>query len=231
MPEPAWQGWCAQLEAAPRPLQRHGELWEWLQHQRGLHALGWLPARRQRALAALQVRWASVGLQGGGATEHARGCLLTWSRSRLACFAQSQSPPILCTAPAINTPSVAAQPPAWRSSCPHHPCQVDLSTFDRSPEDSEWDRQLTQLLAFKAEHGHCRLPPAAAATDAAAAAAARRWAPLAAWLAEQHRCAAAARLPPPRAAQLAAIGAAPAAGAAAATPPPPPAAAATAQAG
>ncbi|PSC73903.1 helicase domain isoform C [Micractinium conductrix] len=162
MPEPAWQGWCAQLEAAPRPLQRHGELWEWLQHQRGLHALGWLPARRQRALAALQ---------------------------------------------------------------------VDLSTFDRSPEDSEWDRQLTQLLAFKAEHGHCRLPPAAAATDAAAAAAARRWAPLAAWLAEQHRCAAAGRLPPPRAAQLAAIGAAPAAGAAAATPPPPPAAAATAQAG
>ena len=55
MSEGQWLEWCGRLADAPRPLQRGSELWEWLQHQRGLHALGWLPLRRIRALAPLQV--------------------------------------------------------------------------------------------------------------------------------------------------------------------------------
>ena len=81
--------------------------------------------------------------------------------------------------------------------------QVPLDAFDRCPADEEWDLRLSELLAFKAEHGHCQLagglPPQQQA----------RWAALAAWLAEQAAAAAAGRLPPPQAAQLAAIGAVP----------------------
>ncbi len=80
--------------------------------------------------------------------------------------------------------------------------QVDLAAFDRCPADDEWDLRLGELLAFKAEHGHCQLaglPPPQQA----------RWAGLAAWLAEQAAAAAAGQLPGPRAAQLVAIGALP----------------------
>ncbi|KAL4447914.1 hypothetical protein ABPG75_005133 [Micractinium tetrahymenae] len=149
MGQAAWQQRCQQLAAAPRPLPRRGELWQWQEHQKGLHALGWLPPQRQRALEALQVQ---------------------------------------------------------------------LHAFDRCPEDADWDRRLSELLAYKAEHGHCRLPPPPAAAGAhadaagprgaepngaAAAQQQQRLAGLAAWLAEQHRLAAAGRLPAQRAAQLA----------------------------
>ncbi len=55
MSEATWQRWCERLAAAPRPLQRRGELWEWLQHQRGLNALGWLSRQRQQELEEQQV--------------------------------------------------------------------------------------------------------------------------------------------------------------------------------
>lgn len=92
--------------------------------------------------------------------------------------------------------------------------QVRLDAFERCAADEEWDRRLGELLAFRAEHGHCRLllpgapgaPPPAWRQQREEEA---RWAPLAAWLTEQHRAAAAGRLPPPQATQLAAIGAAP----------------------
>lgn len=72
---PAWQQRCAALAAAPPPVderrlrREQRELWEWLQHQRGLAALGWLPRRRRAALEALQVRQA---LDGGP------GCRMAW---------------------------------------------------------------------------------------------------------------------------------------------------------
>lgn len=86
---------------------------------------------------------------------------------------------------------------------PHPQAQVDLAAFDRCPADDEWDLRLGELLAFKAEHGHCQLaglPPAQQA----------RWVGLAGWLAEQAAAAAGGQLPAPRATQLAAIGALPA---------------------
>ena len=58
---PVWQQRCAALAAGPQPLdeprlrREQPQLWEWLQHQRGLAALGWLPLRRRVALEALQV--------------------------------------------------------------------------------------------------------------------------------------------------------------------------------
>lgn len=55
MPQPVWQQWCERLAAAPRPPPPGSELAEWLQHQRGLAALGWLPPKRRAALVALQV--------------------------------------------------------------------------------------------------------------------------------------------------------------------------------
>lgn len=102
--------------------------------------------------------------------------------------------------------------------------QVQLGTFDRCPDDTNWDLRLSELLAYKAEHGHCRLPPPLAGGAPAAGAGAdlmqqgdgqkgqhrQRWMGLAAWLAEQHRLASAGRLPAQRVAQLVAIGAAPA---------------------
>lgn len=65
---PVWQQRCAALAAGPQSLdeprlrREQPQLWEWLQHQRGLASLGWLPPRRRAALEALQVgmgvRWA-----------------------------------------------------------------------------------------------------------------------------------------------------------------------------
>ena len=91
-----------------------------------------------------------------------------------------------------------------------------------------WDLRLSELLAFKSEHGHCHVAAAAAAAEppaaAAAAPASSRWAALAAWLGEQQRLHAAGQMHAARAEQLAAIGALPAAAPAA-----PPAAAAPAR--
>ena len=62
-----WQQWSEQLAAARRAPPRGSELGQWLQHQRGLHALGWLPPRRRAALEALQVRGVCLeGREGGG---------------------------------------------------------------------------------------------------------------------------------------------------------------------
>ncbi len=67
---PTWQQWCQRLAAAPRPLPRRCELWQWLEHQKGLHALGWLPPARRRALEAAQVRNA-LTCRGGAAKRNA----------------------------------------------------------------------------------------------------------------------------------------------------------------
>lgn len=128
----------------------------------------------------------------------------------------------------------SALPPSTPFACrvPWHALQVQLGEFDRCPEDAEWDLRLSQLLAYKAEHGHCRLPPPPAGGSHAPGAEAatqqrqdqqqqqgvdkqqlqqqQRWVGLAAWLAEQHRLASVGRLPAQRVAQLVAIGAAPA---------------------
>jgi hypothetical protein len=78
MSEPRWQERCAALAAAAAPPPRGGELAAWLQHQRGLHALGWLPPRRRRTLEALQVGWCGCGLLGGAVGDAGSGA--SWQR-------------------------------------------------------------------------------------------------------------------------------------------------------
>lgn len=82
MGEATWQQWRQRLTAAPRPLPRRGELWQWLEHQKGLHALGWLPPPRRRVLEAAQVRLpalARAALAVGGRRE---GRAEVWQHGR-----------------------------------------------------------------------------------------------------------------------------------------------------
>eukprot|EP00887_Chlorella_sp_A99_P001316 scaffold14.g1316.t1 len=133
--EGSWRALLGQLSAARAAAAAGGPpvpdgLLDWLRHQHGLAALGWLPRRRGAALAA----------------------------------------------------AGAGRPPA------------------RGAADRAWDARLSELLAFKGEHGGCTR----------ALLQERGRADLAPWLAEQAAAAAAGRLPPGRAAQLQAIGAVPA---------------------
>lgn len=83
---PAWQQRCGALAAWPQPLDEprlrseQPQLWEWLQHQRGLAALGWLPRGRRAALEALQVGRSAVG---AWEDECTRVCLRVWLPARL----------------------------------------------------------------------------------------------------------------------------------------------------
>ena len=126
MPAAAWQERYVRLGAmlaAGGPSDAVSpECQEWLDHQRGLHALGWLARARAQALGALGVSL----------------------------------------------------------------------TFARLPEQQLWDLRLSELLAFKAEHGHCEVPAGQGR--------------LGAWLEEQRAAMQAGQLERGRATQLRAIG-------------------------